>query len=173
MGTTSTDIIAADRAKSERGEQGRLDTVLLAVDTKDADRIDRLAETAIDIAGPPGATVVLAHVFAEEAYKEARENLQYDPNSEVTPSVVAERTVSVRELSETLADASVDSTVEARLTNGGSTGDRIADLAEELGADLVIVGGRGRTPAGKAVFGSTAQTVMLTADCPVTYVRSE
>jgi len=86
--------------------------------------------------------------------------------------VVAERTVSIRELSEALADAGVDSTVEARLSNGESDGDRVADIADEMAADLVIVGGRGRTPAGKAVFGSTAQTVMLTAGCPVTYVRS-
>jgi len=150
-----------------------LDTVLLAVDTEDADEIDQLAATAIDIAGPAGATVVLAHVFSEEAYEDAREKLHFDPDSEVTPSVVAERTVNIREASETLADAGVDVTVEARLKSGDSAGDRIAELAADIDADLVIVGGRGRTPAGKAVFGSTAQTVMLAADCPVTYVRSE
>jgi nucleotide-binding universal stress UspA family protein len=150
-----------------------LETVLLAVDTENDGEIDELAATAVDIAGPAGATVVLAHVFSEEAYESARENLKFDPNSEVTPSVVAKRTVSIREARETLADAGVDSTVEARLTNGDGEGDRIADLADELDADLVIVGGRGRTPAGKAVFGSTAQTVLLAADCPVTYVRNE
>jgi len=149
-----------------------LETVLLAVDTEEIDDIDRLAQTAIDIAEPAGATVVLTHVFSQEAYDAARERLQFGPNSEVTPSVVAERTVSIRELSEALADAGVDSTVEARLSNGESDGDRVADIADEMAADLVIVGGRGRTPAGKAVFGSTAQTVMLTAGCPVTYVRS-
>ena len=173
MRTTSTDITAADPADSERGEHGGLDTVLLAVDTEDADAVDNLAETAIDVAGPAGATVVLAHVFAEEVYEEARENLQFDPNSEVTPSVVANRTVNIRELSETLGDAGVEATVEARLKNGDSAGDRIAKLAAETDADLVIVGGQGRTPAGKAVFGSTAQAVMLTADCPVTYVRDD
>ena len=154
-----------------------LDTVLLAVDTDEADEADdaeikRLAETAIDIAGPAEATVVLAHVFSEAAYEAAREKLHFDPDSEVTPSVVAERTVTIREASEMLADAGVDITVEARLRNGDSEGDRIAELADDVEADLVIVGGRGRTPAGKAVFGSTAQTVLLAADCPVTYVRS-
>lgn len=150
-----------------------LETVLVAVDTKDAEEVDGLTAAALDIAGPAGATVVLGHVFSEEAYEEARENLQFDPDSEVTPSVVAERAVTIRELSDTLADADVETAVEARLKNGDSTGDRIAELADEIEADLVIVGGRGRTPAGKAVFGSTAQTVLLTADCPVTYVRSE
>lgn len=150
-----------------------LDTVLLAVDTEDADEIAGLAETAVDIAGPAGATVVLSHIYTEEAYEAAREKLQFDPNSEVTPSVVAGRTVNIRELKKTLDDAGVETAVEARLENGESAGDRIAELAEGIDADLVIVGGRGRTPAGKAVFGSTAQTVMLTADCPVTYVRND
>ncbi|PSP66736.1 universal stress protein, partial [Halobacteriales archaeon QH_6_68_27] len=46
-------------------------------------------------------------------------------------------------------------------------------LAAETDADLVVVGGRKRSPAGKAVFGSTAQEVMLESPCPVTFVRNE
>jgi len=150
-----------------------LQTVLVAVGESETEQIEQLAETAIDIAGPAGATVTLGHVFTEEAYDDARERLQFDPDSEVTPSVVAERNVRIRELSEQLADAGVESTVEARLTDGSTDGDRFAELAADIEADLVIVGGRGRTPAGKAVFGSTAQTIMLSAPCPVTFVRSE
>jgi nucleotide-binding universal stress UspA family protein len=47
----------------------------------------------------------------------------------------------------------------------------VVALAEELDADLVIVGGRTRSPAGKAVFGSTAQEILLESPCPVTFVR--
>ncbi|ATW88656.1 nucleotide-binding universal stress UspA family protein [Halohasta litchfieldiae] len=150
-----------------------LETVLVTVEEAKTAQLDELVETAIDIAGPAGATVVLARVFSSEAYEDARERLQFDPNSEVTPSVVAKRNVTIRELGDTLADAGVDSTVEARLSNGESDGDRLAELADEIDADLAIIGGRGRTPAGKAVFGSTAQTLMLTGPCPVTFVRNE
>jgi len=150
-----------------------LETVLVTVEEAKTAQLDELVETAIDIAGPAGATVVLARVFSSEAYEDARERLQFDPNSEVTPSVVAKRNVTIRELGDTLADAGVDSTVEARLSNGESDGDRLAELADEIDADLAIIGGRGRTPAGKAVFGSAAQTLMLTGPCPVTFVRNE
>jgi|GEM_PF-4548266 len=49
-----------------------LETVVLAVGPGDAERIDRLAEETIDIAGPADATVVLGHVFTDEEYEPSR-----------------------------------------------------------------------------------------------------
>jgi nucleotide-binding universal stress UspA family protein len=46
-------------------------------------------------------------------------------------------------------------------------------VARDVDADMVVTGGRKRSPAGKAVFGSTAQKVLMNAPCPVTFVRSE
>jgi nucleotide-binding universal stress UspA family protein len=57
--------------------------------------------------------------------------------------------------------------------NVGEHGPGIVDAAEEVDADLVVVGGRRRSPTGKAVFGSTAQEVMLEAPCPVMFVRAD
>jgi len=55
----------------------------------------------------------------------------------------------------------------------GDRADRIVREAGDWSADLVVVGGRKRSPAGKAVFGSVAQEVMMNAPCPVTFVRDE
>jgi nucleotide-binding universal stress UspA family protein len=39
--------------------------------------------------------------------------------------------------------------------------------AEELGARYVVLGGRQRSPTGKALFGSVAQKVIINSPVPV------
>ncbi|SIQ93643.1 Universal stress protein family protein [Haladaptatus litoreus] len=71
---------------------------------------------------------------------------------------------SVRRAQEALEDAGVEThVVEA----SGNPADVILDVAEEQDVDCVCVGGRRRSPAGKALFGSVAQSVILNADRPV------
>jgi nucleotide-binding universal stress UspA family protein len=147
-----------------------METVLVAVGESDEDRIEALAEAAIDVAGPAGASVKLAHVFSKGAYERTRETLDFDPDAEVTPDVVAKRYVTIRALGDAMSEAGIPFSTHGTV---GEKGTAIVDLAEELDADLVVVGGRKRSPAGKAVFGSTAQEVMLNAPCPVTFVRGD
>ncbi len=148
-----------------------IETVMLAIGSSDEQRIEKLLTETIAVAKPAGATVVLGHVFTQSEYDETLEKLSFDqPNAEVTPDEVARRYSTIREAARTLADEGVDYEIHGMI---GEDGDAIADLAERVGADRVIVGGRRRTPAGKVVFGSTAQTVMLSSPCPVTFVRSD
>ena len=148
-----------------------LQTVLVGVDATDSNRIDRLIEEAIDEAAPAGATVVLAHVFSEEEYAENRDRLEFDRDSEVTPDVVARRHTVLREIAKRLDEAGVDYEVRGEVSE--ERGKAIVRIAESVGADRVLVGGRKRSPTGKAVFGSTAQEVLLSAPCPVTFVRED
>jgi len=149
------------------------DTVLLAVGGSDKDRIDLLARTAADIAGPAEATVALAHVFSPDEYRRARDDLDFDADSEVNPDVIARRYLTIRDLSGAMDEAGVEYTRYGRLADEDEVGEGIVALAEDIGTDLVVIGGRRRSPAGKAVFGSTAQEVLLNAPCPVTFVRSD
>jgi len=147
-----------------------LDTVLVAVGDEDDDRLRSITNTAIDIAGPADATVALVHVFSEDQYRTLTGKLDFDPNSDVTPDRVAKRHATIRQLEGALDEAGV------RFSRHGIVGERgeaIVEQATTLDADLVVVGGRKRSPAGKAVFGSTAQEIMLNAPCPVTFVRGD
>ncbi|MFC4248946.1 universal stress protein [Natribaculum luteum] len=148
-----------------------LETILLAVGPGDADRTDELAETVVDVAQPADATVVLAHVFTSDEYEEVLDRLDVDPDGETGDAdEVAARHATIRDLMAVLDEAGVDYEIRGSVGNHGQT---IVDLATEVGADRVVVGGRKRSPTGKAVFGSTAQKVLLSAPCPTTFVRGE
>jgi nucleotide-binding universal stress UspA family protein len=71
---------------------------------------------------------------------------------------------SVREVEDVLADRGVDFDVAE---TSGDPADVILEVAGEVDADLVVLGGRRRSPAGKALFGSVTQSVILHADRPV------
>jgi nucleotide-binding universal stress UspA family protein len=43
----------------------------------------------------------------------------------------------------------------------------ILSVADEHDAQYLVIGGRKRSPVGKTIFGSTTQSVLLNADCPV------
>ncbi|WP_222917098.1 universal stress protein [Natrinema sp. SYSU A 869] len=148
-----------------------LDTVLLAVGPGDADRSDELAEAVLEVAKPADATVVLAHVFNSSEYDDVLDRLEFDPEmDEIDPDAVAARHATIHDLQDILDQHDVDYEVQGAVGEHGPT---IVDLAASTDADRVIVGGRRRSPTGKAVFGSTAQEVLLSAPCPVTFVRHD
>ncbi len=150
-----------------------LDTILLAVGPGDDDRTDALAEAVREVAIPTGATVVLAHVFSESEYDEVCRRYAVEEAvdvEDISPDDVAARHETIRALAATLDADGVAHEVRGAVGDRGRT---IVDLATVLDADRVVVGGRQRTPTGKVVFGSTAQRVLLSAPCPVTFVRGD
>jgi nucleotide-binding universal stress UspA family protein len=54
----------------------------------------------------------------------------------------------------------------------GDPADRLLEIAEELGVQMIVIGLRRRSPTGKFFFGSTAQKILLEADCPVVAVKA-
>lgn len=55
----------------------------------------------------------------------------------------------------------------------GDASKEILRYARENDAEYIVLGGRKRSPVGKALFGSVTQSVLLNADRPVVAVRVE
>ncbi|MFB6120045.1 MAG: universal stress protein [Halobacteriaceae archaeon] len=147
-----------------------LETVLLALSESDRDRLDPLLETVVDVAAPADAAVVLTHVYTQSEFDEVAANLNLEGGGEPTAVQAARREAVVRDVSERLDDAGLSYRVESQI---GDHGEAIVDIATREGVDLVVVSGRSRSPTGKAVFGSTAQRVLLSSPAPVTFVRGD
>ena len=50
--------------------------------------------------------------------------------------------------------------------------DQVLRVAEQTNAELIVIGLRRRTPVGKLIMGSAAQTILLEADAPVLAVKA-
>jgi nucleotide-binding universal stress UspA family protein len=57
-------------------------------------------------------------------------------------------------------------------TVSGDVGDALVALTDKLRPDLLVLGARRRSPVGKALLGSVAQTIILEASVPVLVVKT-
>ena len=57
------------------------------------------------------------------------------------------------------------------LMRGNTPGEDVVSFATENGVDLIVIGVKKRSKVGKLMFGSTAQFIILEADCPVLAVK--
>jgi len=114
--------------------------VLLCID-EDESRAKSQAETTLDLLETEDLSVDVLHVFEE--------------NPE---GATATQLGSVRRAREILEDAGVEVTIQGE---GGNPAQMIVDHADRIDADAVCLSGRKRSPAGKVVFGSVTQDVIL------------
>jgi nucleotide-binding universal stress UspA family protein len=117
--------------------------VLLSID-EDEPRAKSQAETVLDLLETDDLSVDLLHVFEE--------------NPE---GATAQQLGSVRRAKELLEDADVDVTIHGE---GGHPAELIIEHAEDVDADAICIAGRKRSPAGKVVFGSVTQDVILNTE---------
>jgi nucleotide-binding universal stress UspA family protein len=55
----------------------------------------------------------------------------------------------------------------------GEPAEDLITAAEEIGADLIVIGLRRRSPVGKLILGANAQRVLLDSPCPVLAVTAD
>jgi nucleotide-binding universal stress UspA family protein len=59
-----------------------------------------------------------------------------------------------------------------QLVRGMDAAEDLIKVAEEVRADVIIIGLRRRSPVGKLILGSNAQRILLDAPCPVLAVKA-
>jgi nucleotide-binding universal stress UspA family protein len=124
-------------------------TVLLPVDTSEA----RATAQATAAANLPDAAnsveVQLLHVFDDDERAETTSPTQVSSGGAVADHLESEG-VGVEAMSRT-----------------GDPATEILRAAQDVDADLILLGGRKRSPLGSVLFGSVSQEVTLDADRPV------
>lgn len=146
-----------------------IDTLLVALGDSDRDRIDGFADEIERLAGEE-TSVVLFHAFESDEYVSLTREIGLNKFSRDAAIALSQRYSPISELRDALPDD-----VDVRV-HGTSTDDVAAAIiraGRQIDADQLLLGGRRRTPIGKATFGSTAQRVMLRADRPVTVIRND
>jgi nucleotide-binding universal stress UspA family protein len=59
-----------------------------------------------------------------------------------------------------------------QLVRGMDPAEDLVNVANEVDAELIVIGLRRRSPVGKLILGSNAQRVLLDAPCPVLAVKA-
>ena len=126
--------------------------------------------------------MLLAEVLHEDALPEVpaampippsppwlRASLEAEPDEllPVAPPLADE----LEDVRRTLAESGIEGTVR-QLVRGKDAADEIGAVAEEVGATLVVIGLRKRTPVGKLVLGSNSQKILLNTASPVLAVKA-
>jgi nucleotide-binding universal stress UspA family protein len=118
------------------------------------------AGRALDLAGSlaaeAGTAVDVVHV------------IEYFPAGRVAGLTIRADESQVRaRVEEQVAASSAKCVTHMPHAAAGKTARRIADLAEELGCEVIVVGTRGRPAVAGAMLGSVTQRLMHEASCPV------
>lgn len=91
-------------------------------------------------------------------------------HSEDEEEVIAYRD-ELAEIEERLKEEGLDYEVK-QLIRGNTPTEDLLEVAEQAGAEMIVIGIRRRSPVGKMILGSNAQEILLDADCPVLAVKA-
>lgn len=139
------------------------ETIVLATDG--SEHSDRALGYARDLALRDGAEVIVVHAFEGiPGY------LGVDTKSEVAARHVSAGREIADRAREQLEDAGVD--VEAEILQGPPA-EAILRVAEGRGADLIVMGTRGRGGLTSLLLGSVSQHVLAHSKVPVMVVSAE
>jgi nucleotide-binding universal stress UspA family protein len=144
----------------------------VVVGTDGSETAGRAVAAAAELAKAYGARLVVVTAFTHderaETEKVSQPGVPDDLRFTLTDRVQAEDLA--KRGRETAKAAGLTDVVVA--TDEGPPGDVLLGIAEDHGADLVVVGSKGMTGASRFVLGSVANTVSHHAPCDVLVVHT-
>jgi nucleotide-binding universal stress UspA family protein len=144
--------------------------IVAAIDN-DPDRSTRVLETAKVLALAIGSEVLVAHV--RDLERPSVMVASAARGGAIPPALHFESEEKARQLVdggvETLRSAGIEAQGKVG-TGAGSTARELLDIADEYGADLIVVGDRG-SHVTDLLLGSVAHRIVHLAKCPVLLAR--
>lgn len=139
-------------------------TIVVAVDSSDRSSsvLARASALAADLDEPLHAVHVLRRAELVDVLEKDVEGQAFTENYEVRR--IGEELV---ERAVTVPTVAHDSDTVETVVRVGDPAEELTTYAEEVNARYLVVGGRRRSPTGKALFGSVTQQVLLAASMPV------
>lgn len=137
--------------------------------------IDRLVTEAGELAAGVDASLTLLHVTSESDFEKDRQAMEEISALENASYSVDQAKEGAAELARDLGDELL-ANVDVDYRGIGAVGDKYSNIMQAIGEhdiDHVFIAGRKRSPSGKAIFGDTAQRVILNAETPVTILTRE
>lgn len=137
--------------------------------TDPSDRSPEMIREAGALAEATGAPLLVLTIVSQEEYGKDAEVMTAIGDVEGTsfdrgPAEYAEK-VAGSAVSDILSEFDIETeTVGREVQNDDDRSDVILEVARENGCDYVFLIGQRRRPTGKAVFGDTAQKVLLNFD---------
>jgi nucleotide-binding universal stress UspA family protein len=142
----------------------------IVVGTDGSQTAGEAVREAIELAKAVGASIELVSAYEPVSSQRLREESRQAPEDMqwmVNPREDVDATL--REAAEEYEDAGVEIETCARQ---GDPADAILDVAEERGADLIVVGNKGMTGAKRFLLGSVPNKVSHHAPCSVLIIRT-
>src|SRR4051812_34881459 len=143
----------------------------IVVGTDGSDTAKKAVQEAAELAAAVGAEINLVSAYVPVSNQRLREEARQAPDDvqwQVTPREDVDKML--EEAEEALKETGVENV--KRHAREGDPADAILDVAEEEGADLIVVGNKGMSGAKRFLLGSVPNKVSHHAPCSVLIVRT-